>query len=77
MISSNGTTSYRSRSFAPMDSYSSVSVRNAVVSVPGTATVISGRSSTRIGRRATTIGPYLSPMLHPVGSRAYLSSSKA
>jgi hypothetical protein len=44
-----------------------------VVSVPGTAirTLRAGRSD-GIGRRATTIGPYLSPMLQPLGKQGVL-----
>ena len=47
---------------------------NAVVMVPGTAILTARSRSTPNGARATTIGPYWSPMLQPLGSRAYLSS---
>ena len=70
MIWSNGITSYSK----PPGS-NSRSVRKAVVMVPGMAILTLLSSLIVSGFFETTIGPYLSPMLQPLGSRAYLSST--
>ena len=73
-ISSNGNTAYCTFTPGAMSANSRFNVRNAVVSVPGTAIVMPGRSFSTSFFFDTIIGPYLSPMLHPLGNRAYLSS---
>ena len=49
-------------------------LRNVRIAVPGTAMRARFKSPMVIGFLATTMGPYLSPMLQPMGRRAYLSS---
>ena len=55
----------------------SCSSRKALVRVPGTATFMPGRSEGSTCSRATTIGPYCSPIDAPWGSSRYLSATVA
>ena len=60
--------------FAPSQS---CSARNALVIVPGTAIFFFAISARENFCFATSIGPYPSPMLAPLGSSAYWSLTRA